>query len=312
MRRLILHIGTHKTGTSSIQSWLKSRRMVLKEHGFWYGATDRPPHPELPKHSSLYRALATDHLDFDVEKRMILEDFDRSGCDTLILSEEGLSEPYFRRLERAAEFGEHFEVEIVCFLRRQDHFLESLWNQRSRQGTERRPIEAFVTSDYARQVTAYLRKLDFWAGIGKVSAIAYDEQAQQSVSQFAALLGVPVTGPVSGVNPSPSMNHAAVCNLLNRWRLPYHEAPLAWLFRHDQRRHALGRRLRAELLESFAARNAILARHFSRRVRQRHAGRTGRAAATARFPGPAARDRTAAPVPAARCGLWVTDRPAWR
>ena len=37
--RLILHIGTHKTGTSSLQLFCRNNRKALLEHGIFYPKT---------------------------------------------------------------------------------------------------------------------------------------------------------------------------------------------------------------------------------------------------------------------------------
>lgn len=262
MSRLILHIGTHKTGSSAIQAWLSAERTSLRGQGIHYGATDRPPRPDLPKHNSLYRSLVHPSGDFDSEKAAILRDFQRSGCHTLVLSEEGLSEPYFARIGRIAELREQFEIEIICFLRRQDYFLESLWNQRCREGLETRSIRDYVAADHSRLLADYARKLAFWSDIGQVRAVAYDETLESSVAAFAKLIGLKHDTIRAVANPSPSMNCAAWCNVMNRWRIGYRPEKVIGLFRRDRRRHALGSRLRRDLLRDFAPANRNLARQF--------------------------------------------------
>lgn len=262
MNRLILHIGTHKTGSSAIQNWLWQRRAALHRQGFHYGATDREPHPHLPKHNSLYRSLVHPKGDFAAEKAAILADFRQSGCDTMILSEEGLCEPYYERLARIAELRAHFEIIVVCFLRRQDYFLESLWNQRCREGLESRPIGEFAAAGHNRLLADYAGKLNFWSRVGEVRAIGYDEAAESSVEAFADLMGLRHDGIPAVVNPSPSMNCAVCCNLLNRWRIRYPAQEVIRSFRHDSRRHALGGKLRKALLDDFAPANARLAERF--------------------------------------------------
>ena len=58
--RLLLHIGTHKTGTSALQESLSSHRALLLQRGIHYPDTSRPPWPELPKHCSVFHAAVSD------------------------------------------------------------------------------------------------------------------------------------------------------------------------------------------------------------------------------------------------------------
>ena len=262
MKRLILHIGTHKTGTSAIQSWLASQRDALHRQGVHYGSTDRPPHPQLPKHNSLFWSLANPNGDFAAEKAAILADFEQSDCQTLILSEEGLSEPFYQKLDRISELQDHFEIMVVCFLRRQDYFLESLWNQKCREGLETRPISAFIAADHNRRSIDYASKINFWSKIGDVKVATYDENSSSSVEAFVKMIGIEHDGIKQVVNPSPSMNCAACCNLLNRWKRNYDPDKLIRMFEGDNRQYALGRRLRKALLEDCAASNEILSERF--------------------------------------------------
>ena len=262
MKRLFLHIGTHKTGSTAIQYWLAGQRDALRRQGIHYGSTDRPPHPNLPKHNSLFWSLANPKGDFAAEKAAILADFEDSGCHTLILSEEGLSEPIHRKLDRISELREHFEIEVVCFLRRQDYFLESLWNQKCREGLEKRSINAFVAADHNRRRIDYIGKIDFWSKIGKVRLAIYDENSPSSVEAFANIVGIEHDGIQQVANPSPSMNCAVSCNLVNRWRSNPTPATLISMFEGDIRQHALGRRLRKTILEDCAASNKLLSERY--------------------------------------------------
>ena len=92
MKKLILHIGTHKTGSTAIQNWLYWNRDTLAAQGVLYARTDREPYPHLKKHTSLHHALMHASGDFRSEWQQIEEEFEASGCHTMILSEEGLSE----------------------------------------------------------------------------------------------------------------------------------------------------------------------------------------------------------------------------
>ena len=89
--RLILHIGTHKTGTSALQAALEAARPALLERGVLYPSTQRPPWPELPKHCSVFHAAISNDAALQARERDdLLAEFDASGAQALLISEEGL------------------------------------------------------------------------------------------------------------------------------------------------------------------------------------------------------------------------------
>lgn len=91
--RLILHIGTHKTATSTLQALMAAERRNLREAGVCYPRTDHPDFIDQNKHIALAEALIHDAAAFDLEWARVRDEFDASGAHTLVLSAEGLSGP---------------------------------------------------------------------------------------------------------------------------------------------------------------------------------------------------------------------------
>lgn len=267
--RLILHVGTHKTGSSALQEVLAAERPALAAQGILYGATDRPPFADLPKHTSLFKALRRGEETFAAERAAIEEEFDHTGAHTLILSEEGLSSPYALKFGRIGALADRFEIEIICYLRRPDRFAESLWNQFAREGFAQAGIAAFLESDLGRQHLDLQRNLDFWAGTGALNVFGYEEamgwvgqagpdgrHGNGIVAHFAAATGLPLP-PVNPVfNVSPSMSAAAVMVEVNRQRKGGISAE-DWQLLEERlgagrRMTAMGRRLRRDFLDRMA------------------------------------------------------------
>lgn len=185
--RLILHVGMPKTGTSIIQSHLQQNRDVLRDKGVFYPVTISPDpglYRTFESHHLLFYALAGQHP-FD---RFSPERFlararrtgERYGMRTMLLSAENLwwmptlsvreecfdPQVYWRDkvryLKRVAEFFSPFEVTVVIYLRRQDHWVESWYNQQIKNGyAVSDELEAFVEE---HDVYIDLRRnLDLWA-----------------------------------------------------------------------------------------------------------------------------------------------------
>src|SRR5688572_23218702 len=155
--KLLLHVGSHKTGTTSIQDALAANRDWLEQNGIYY------PNPKpfffrkTDAHHDLAHALAggsarqltgarrfRSHLleassQYD---RILLSaepfyrhvvsqtDNDRdiaAEMDGEMLTEDDLLRRRREYVARVAEYFEDFDVEIILFLRRPDNFVESLY-----------------------------------------------------------------------------------------------------------------------------------------------------------------------------------------
>lgn len=274
--RLILHIGTHKTGTSALQSALDGARPRLLERGLLYPDTRRPPWPELPKHCSVYHAAASSDAALQARERdALLTEFDACGAHTLLISEEGLSEPDEKIPAFFAPLAERFDIEVICLLRRQDLFVEALFNQFVRETARRepRPLLTFARSRAMRIRLDYHALLSRWAAIGaRVHALDFDGPAVRGPGLMAAfeatIGGEPLHLPEGRANASPDMRLALLLNRLNRQRAHYELAPLLQASRAlvqgglPPLRHLLGSHERRRLLADLAVGNEHLAADF--------------------------------------------------
>jgi hypothetical protein len=133
-RKLILHVGRHKTGTTSLQRFLSlNDRLLLEKHSILYAATGRSNNYHHPVFRSLFEK--GNYLD----QRLISElkkEFDESNADTLLLSSEMLSRPGVSRekLQIIKSAFQDFSIDVIIYLRRQDDFLESAYAERVKQG----------------------------------------------------------------------------------------------------------------------------------------------------------------------------------
>jgi hypothetical protein len=149
--RLIIHIGTHKTGTTALQQFLHANREPLAASGFHYAT---PPHGI--QHSNLVanalnvgesrvvRAFLTKHL--EVARRR--------GAHTILVSAENfyamsVLSAMQRRQVCANSVGRDRALietlqslmpkgiatsQIVCYFRRPDRYAESLYSQHVKRG----------------------------------------------------------------------------------------------------------------------------------------------------------------------------------
>ena len=192
MPRLYLHIGTHKTGTTSLQRFLAANRDPLRRQGIVY------PDPAIGGFRSSYAHHHVAHAMaertgegtpddarrfFDALRR------DLRGGEVGVVSAEALyrhvlpggeaghlydagsgavgdPQPY---VERVRECLGDVDVTVLVVLRRQDAFLESLYAEQVMATAYRKTIDRF-TAERA-WMADYDARLATWAGVFGADAI---------------------------------------------------------------------------------------------------------------------------------------------
>jgi hypothetical protein len=171
MKTIIVHIGTSKTGTTSIQCYLDhQRRRLAEEAGLElldYG---------LMRHSAFGESFVA-HFDLlhwlkDDNKQRLKEfskRLDASRSSLIVVSCESfyfdLNAPEIERLR--ALLTPH-RVKVLCYLRREDLLLESGWKQQTKAGFfERTAAEHYRivlrnARSPAKGMVNYYRKLMLW------------------------------------------------------------------------------------------------------------------------------------------------------
>lgn len=132
MKKLYIHIGTGKTGTTSIQSTLYNSREYLRACGVKYADSGRNGinHHALCFNSFAYRTgrLSKEHLKSNFDK--LRQELKVTNCERIVVSSEdypGLDSAEVSELINY--FSDLAEVHVIVYLRRQDLFLESWYAQ---------------------------------------------------------------------------------------------------------------------------------------------------------------------------------------
>lgn len=120
-RTLYLHIGSHRTATTSIQHFMNSNFQALIKHGYLY------PY-KVPRHVKLMNALFSGEQTIgEVAADLTTRAEGWGNIDAIVLSDEDISIRPDPGL--LAGFRDHFDVKVVFFMRRQDLWLESWYFQ---------------------------------------------------------------------------------------------------------------------------------------------------------------------------------------
>lgn len=130
MKKLFVHIGMAKTGTSAIQSFMHINRKKLLELGVLY-----PIAGQFPDHSHHELAFAfspdgyRDNPDRDLNKILgsLKEEIDESDCSTVVLSSECFS--LIAEDKRFIDFFNGYEIRMIAFVRDPGDYIESWYRQ---------------------------------------------------------------------------------------------------------------------------------------------------------------------------------------
>lgn len=149
---LYLHIGTHKTGSTTIQNILEKENKKLIDEGIYYLGRFRG----LSKPMKSMTKYDKNHvLKFRNEARQLIKDGEKHKPHTFVASNEKWSGHDMMAYGNASVNAKmlydifepfKFEIKIVVYLRRQDKFFESAYAQKIKQGA------AFTFSDYLEKI----------------------------------------------------------------------------------------------------------------------------------------------------------------
>jgi len=89
--KLILHVGTPKTGTTSLQTYLDKKQSKLRNKGILYPHNlDKVQNPTAPRHHWLEKNLKSAHLRHFLENIENVISQIKDNTHTIILSSEGI------------------------------------------------------------------------------------------------------------------------------------------------------------------------------------------------------------------------------
>ena len=144
MKTLYIHIGTPKTGTTSIQNFCGLNREKLKEQGVLYPIMNYHYERKSVNRNGYYltgtikengtRNKEKEKQVFDSELQYIVDCFKEN--DTILLSDESIwwatatrRKGLWKDLKKHSE-QHNYQIKVIVYLRRQDQFMMSRYNQR--------------------------------------------------------------------------------------------------------------------------------------------------------------------------------------
>jgi hypothetical protein len=206
--RLILHIGTHKTGTSAVQECLRRSQSRLAKHRIYYA------HRPGAKNANILARWAGKGRKAEAEDFLRNQLFaaSNSGAETVVISAEsfyamttffhkfnGRHDPYWEaeanaiRLLRAV-LPRELPTRVVVFVRRQDHFLESIYPELVKSKGVAQPL--CLLRAFMSEALDYCRHIDLWQECFATDCCVYTyEEASNDAPEFflRRVLGIDCT-----------------------------------------------------------------------------------------------------------------------
>ncbi len=229
---LIVHIGTHKTGTTAIQKFAAAHRDALRARRLWYPSYADIGLPEHYGHHHFAHAVAGEqHGRFAPEDARRFMESVRAGQapgETVLLSAEPI---YRHRLGRTGDYWSQRrayihklketigtdDVTILLVVRRQDDFARSLYQENVKVNKYTTDFRGFL-AELARQFDYYEQLRAFADAFQRVSVLVYEDLKQTGlVETFFRTLGIepPIAVEAVAANPSLPVELVEYKRLLN-------------------------------------------------------------------------------------------------
>lgn len=206
--KIMIHIGTHKTGSSSIQFFCAKNRDRLREHRIYYAINENKSGKNANfLGGSIFKGkyeAVREFIDTAVDEAT------RLGLDRILTSGEtmyamntfypdlgGVSgDEYWDReagcVSRLAAMLKPHDVKIVCYLRRQDLFAEAMYSEMVRNANGYAgSVDDFL--DETACLFDYYRHLDIWArffGDAAIRVRAFDPKVNIIFDFIEFTLGI--------------------------------------------------------------------------------------------------------------------------
>ncbi len=196
----ILHVGLHKTGTTTLQKSLKQSRTALTKAGFHYPSLREIGEKDMAGHHALGRLLAEDHETHGPRlQAFVAEQVAKMGAEeTLFLS----TESFFRYIIRDHDGLDHLgarrryveemvrtfgaDCEILLTVRRPDSFAISVYQEAIKKTSQTRTIKDYAANT---QILNIGDNMDLFSEhFAKVRVLVFEELIRDERGLAAAVL----------------------------------------------------------------------------------------------------------------------------
>ena len=282
MLKLFIHIGTHKTGSSAIQSILRQHPALLRKEGLVYLPAPPVVHPLVRCQTLPHQIIDDGHK----QLRHRIGQYSKKGFSNFVMSWEGFSgNPYSgynntkvtaESLRKITDGIDGIDVSIIVYLRRQDDFIESLYTQSIHDGgASTFPEFAAQFSETAFNWEIFLQAFSQNFDKPQIKVRVYDKaylpRKESLLKDFGSVIESNVfsnSGMCGTSNAGYSRDALEIARLTNPYLDDYEKQQLRIIFQHAnckqpfERYQYFSRQEREDFLSRYSASNAAVAKEF--------------------------------------------------
>lgn len=163
MKTIYLHIGTHKTGSTSIQRFLAQAANALAEEGVIYPETGRPDTDwsnQYGQHQLAWSLVGKKGVTEELIWDELAREINHCPASKILISAEGFGRCTSDQIQRLISHFDPYPIQVLVYLRPPLSFLESAYAQRVKMGTYSDQFVRFVDEmtprcDYADLVARW-------------------------------------------------------------------------------------------------------------------------------------------------------------
>lgn len=147
MKRIFLHIGTHKTGTTAIQKFLSNAEEKLREDSILYPKSGRPDvehGAQYGHHLLAWAILKKNGIDHFNDWERVVNEIKVADQRTVVLSAEGFESCTEEQVQKVSALLDDFEVHIILYLRNPFDYTVSSYKQFVKSGITAESFEEFA------------------------------------------------------------------------------------------------------------------------------------------------------------------------
>ena len=217
MKKVILHIGRHKSGTSSLQGFLHTNSDILKDMGVLYPNTGRGKQVAHHRLASTLERPERDSKEYQQLKSQLKQEV--RNFDNIIISSEGFQN--CRDLEGLRDFFGDYHLHVVVYFREILDYLQSAYAQSVQNTNESRDFELYAEQTKLNYQAFYNR----WAEIAdSISAHYFHRSAlknQDIIDDFLSISGLDLQKSKSGFKQLEGEANPSIGGNLLHFKIQY-------------------------------------------------------------------------------------------
>lgn len=229
--KLIIHAGTPKTGTTSLQVYLNKKQRKLRKLGILY--PNRSHNADAPKHQWLEKNLVRTHPQNLLDNFKDILSYVDENTHTILLSSEGIYNHWWDFPDESKalllELSMLFEINLWVWFREPLGFAESFYKQCMRNpavesipcyGKDLSFSEILEDPWFSHHLDymSFVNKCDSLFGKSAVSVFEYQQDTVKTVSQLLGL-ATPHDNPTPRKNTSMNSTTTELYRVVNRLQL---------------------------------------------------------------------------------------------